>query len=61
MFHIDFQNSACFLDEIQETQYSSNNTNVTVEATLVVESSKNNSSDIFTLVESQLIRIILML
>lgn len=50
-----------FLDEIQETQYSSNNTHVTVEATLAVELSKNKSSDIFMLVENQLIRAIQML
>lgn len=52
MFHNVFQNSVWFLDEIQETQYSSNNTNVTVEATLVVKLSKNNS-DFFMLVENQ--------
>lgn len=60
MFHNVFQNSVWFLDKIQETQYSSNNTNVTVEATLVVELSKNNS-DFFMLVENQSVRVILML
>lgn len=57
MLHNVFQNSACFLDELQETQYSSNNTNVTVEATLVDQSSKNNSRDIVMLVKNQLIEL----
>lgn len=52
MLHNVFQNSACFLDKIQETQYSSNKRNVTVEATLVDGLSKNYSSDIFMLVET---------
>lgn len=52
MLHNVFQNSAWFLDKTRETQCSSNKTNVTVEATLVEELSKNNSSDIFMLVET---------
>lgn len=60
MLHVSQCPKQClFLDEIQETQYSSNNTNVTVEATLVVELSKNNSGDIFMLVEIQFISVIL--